>query len=138
MSHRAFSKIYLHIIWHTKGNLPLITPDVQKVIYSTIRQRCDKSGVILFGFGGTEDHIHFAVKIPPSLQITAWIGELKGASSYNVNQACGRESFTWQEGYGVVSFREKELDFILKYIENQVEHHASGKIISSLENISEE
>jgi REP element-mobilizing transposase RayT len=138
LSKRAFAKIYLHFVWHTKGNLPLITPEVQKVIYSTLRLRCDKNGVILFGLGGTEDHIHFAAKIPPNLQIAAWIGELKGASSYNVNQASGCESFAWQEGYGVVSFREKELDFILKYIENQVEHHASGKIISSLENIWEE
>jgi len=138
LSKRAFSKIYLHFVWHTKGNLPLITPEVQKVVYSTIRQRCDKGSVILFSFGGTEDHVHFGVKIPPSLQIAAWVGELKGASSYNVNQLQNSEAFTWQEGYGVVSFREKELDFMMKYIENQIEHHASGKIISSLENISEE
>jgi putative transposase len=94
--------------------------------------------VILFGLGGIEDHIHFAEKIPPSLQIAAWAGELKGASSYNVNQSLNSEAFAWQEGYGVVSFREKELKMILEYIENQPAHHASGRIYPSLESTSEE
>ena len=34
-----------------------------------------------------------------------------------------KERFEWQEGYGVFSYRQQDVDHIYKYIQNQEEHH---------------
>jgi hypothetical protein len=41
-------------------------------------------------------------------------------------------------GYGVVSFGTKDLPWIVKYVRNQKEHHATGKIYERLERIDRE
>jgi hypothetical protein len=50
-----------------------------------------------------------------------------------VNRRTGRKALEWQRGYGVVSFGRAHLDWVLKYIANQREHHRAGKIESRLE-----
>ena len=39
--------------------------------------------------GGTETHVDLAVTIAPTIAISEFIGQLKGASSHEVNQATG-------------------------------------------------
>ena len=33
------------------------------------------------------------------------------------------ERFEWQEGYGVFSYRQRDVGMIYKYVQNQEEHH---------------
>jgi hypothetical protein len=42
----------------------------------------------------------------------------------------------WQNGYGVVSFGTKDLEWVTAYARNQRQHHAEGKIHERLERIS--
>jgi len=76
-----------------------------------VRQRAlQTDGVIVHAIGGVEDHIHLAVSVPPTLNISEWIGELKGASAHFINhEICNRKTLAWQTGYGVVSFGTKDL-----------------------------
>jgi hypothetical protein len=65
-----------------------------------------------------------------------WIGRLKGASSHHVNhEICNRKVLEWQDGYGVVSFGTKDLPWVLEYIRNQRQHHASKRVFDRLERI---
>ena len=49
--------------------------------------------------GGTENHIHLAVSIPPTLLVSDWIGKLKGASAHYTNhEVTKRKSLEWQSG----------------------------------------
>ena len=34
-----------------------------------------------------------------------------------------KERFEWQIGYGVFSYRQRDVDPIYKYVQNQEEHH---------------
>jgi putative transposase len=87
--------------------------------------------------GGTENHVHVAVSIPPTLLISTFIGELKGGSSHTVNQTFrAPERFAWQTGYGVVSFGTGDLKWVRSYIRRQ-KHHASHKVHDRLERITE-
>jgi hypothetical protein len=64
---------------------------------------------------------------------------LKGGSSHTVNQMFPAlvERFAWQVGYGVVSFGTRDLKWVVRYVRNQREHHACGKIEDRLERITE-
>jgi putative transposase len=111
MSRNYYSEINLHLTWHTKRSMPLLTPTIEPVAHRLLKERVIKTpGVYLHEIGGTETHVHLAVTIPPTLTISDWIGELKGGSSHDVNQQMGMRSkaLQWQPGYGVVSFGAKD------------------------------
>ena len=140
MARRYYSEINLHLVWHTKGSQPLLVGDVAKVAYSHLRERIvGTRGVILHGLGGIETHVHAAVSILPTLCISDFVGDIKGFSSHCVNQLRLSDGcFAWQAGYGVVSFGTRDLPWIMRYIETQAEHHATGGTQARLERIDSE
>ena len=139
MSGNYYSEINLHLIWHTKESLPLISDRIEPVLYRYIRQRIIHTpGVFVHEIGGTETHIHVALTIQPTLQISDFVGQLKGASSHEINQTLSQRDkiLQWQSGYGVVSFGAGDLDWVIDYVRRQKEHHAQGKIHTRLERIN--
>lgn len=138
MSRNYYSEINLHIVWHCKHSLPLLTPQVESLAHRFIRKRIiETPGAFVHEIGGIETHVHIAVTIPPTLLISEFIGQRKGGTSHDVNQQFGREKvLEWQTGYGVVSFGTRRLDWVLDYIRNQREHHAQGTIHDRLEHIT--
>jgi putative transposase len=112
MPHNYYSEINLHVTWHTKNSLPLLTTTVEPLVHRYVKQRLIREeGVFVHEIGGTETHIHLVVSIPPTITVSEWIGQLKGASAHEVNaQLVDRgKSLQWQAGYGVVSFGTKDL-----------------------------
>ena len=139
MSHNFYSEINLHITWHCKNSLPLLTPRVELVAYRHVKEKIvNTRGVFVHEIGGTETHIHVAITIPPTLTISEYIGQLKGMSSHDTNKELSLrgKSLEWQGGYGVVSFGTGDLDWVKQYIRNQREHHACGTIHDRLERIT--
>jgi putative transposase len=140
MSRNYYSEINLHIKWHCKESAPMLTAQVEPVAHRIIKQRlANTPEVFLHEIGGTDTHAHVAVTVPPSLTISEFVGQLKGASSHDVNQqfAMRGKVLQWQAGYGVVSFGTKDLPWVRQYIRNQREHHATGRTSNRLERITE-
>jgi len=141
VSRNYHSEINLHIVWHTKSSLPLLTPEVEPLAHRFLKKRIiDTPRAFVHEIGGIETHVHIAVSIPPTLLISELIGQLKGGSSHDVNQALGRgrKVLEWQAGYGVVSFGTRDLPWVVAYIRNQREHHARGTVHERLERITQE
>ena len=137
MPNNVYSEINLHLAWHTKGSAPLIHDAVEHHLYQFLEQRVKQTpGAICHAVGGTDDHVHLAVSIPPTLQVSDWVGQLKGASAHYLNQRImNRNRFAWQAGYGVVSFGSRDLPWVTDYIRNQRVHHAAGRTHDRLERI---
>jgi len=136
MPHNYYSEINLHVTWHAKNSLPLLTPTVEPLVHAYVKQRLiQEKGIFVHEIGGTETHIHLVVSIPPTIVVSEWIGQLKGASAHEVNQHIGLRDKTlqWQTGYGVVSFGTRDLDWVKAYVRNQRQHHAEGKTFDRLE-----
>ena len=129
MPNNVYSEINLHLAWHTKGSAPLIHDAVEHHRYQFLAQRVKQTpGALCHAVGGTDDHVHLAVSIPPTVQVSDWVGQLKGASAHYLNQRImNRNRFAWQAGYGVVSFGSKDLPWVTDYIRQQRDHHATGK-----------
>jgi putative transposase len=84
--------------------------------------------------GGTDNHVHLVVSVPPKVALSVFIGQVKGNSSHWVNHELRLDyRFTWQAEYGVVSFGGKQLDMVVRYVRNQRKHHAEGTAIHLLE-----
>jgi putative transposase len=139
MSRNYYSEINLHLVWHTKSSLPLLTPQVEPFVHHYLRGRViNAEGAFVHAVGGTETHVHLAVTVAPTVLISDLIGQLKGASAHEANRQFGRgrKVLEWQTGYGVVSFGTKGLDWVVAYIRNQREHHARGTVHDRLERIT--
>ncbi len=118
----------------------MLTPQIEPVAHRIIKERILKTpDVFIHEIGGTDTHIHIALTAPPTLTISTFIGQLKGASSHDVNQhfATRGKVLEWQAGYGVVSFGTKDLRWVRDYIRNQRDHHAKGTAVDRLERIIE-
>ena len=131
-------KLYYHFIWGTKNRLPLIESDFVPELYKVIAAKAKRLGGFIHSIGGVEDHVHLAVSIPPKIAPAKFIGDVKGNSSHFVNHVIKPDlEFYWQDEYGVLSFGEKNLPAIVKYIHNQKQHHVDGTLIAAMERMDE-
>jgi hypothetical protein len=80
------------------------------------------------------DHVHLLVRLPPTVTVSEFIGQVKSAASHRVNEEI-RPSFKlkWQEGYGVLTLRKDEVEKVSRYIDNQESHHRTGQLSDLLE-----
>ena len=137
MSRDAYYEIYLHLVWHTKGNAAILRGPIEKAVHEFLRRRImDTDSVYVHEIGGVDDHVHLAVHVAPTVEIAKWIGDLKGACSHYINTEVAKQKLLyWQRGYGVVSFGKNNLPFVVDYIRRQRVHHSDGKIIDRLERV---
>jgi putative transposase len=123
MDDMPYWRAFYHIVWTTKHRMPLITPEIEALIFPSIIHKAREMGAIVYALNGTTDHVHLAAAIPPRVAVAQLVGELKGRSSFIVNHRCD-DNFAWQKGYGVHTFGERHLPWLINYVQRQKEHHA--------------
>jgi putative transposase len=134
MSIRVYSEINLHLTWHTKDNRPLINAAMQPDLYAFLKNKIvETRGAYFHAIGGIDDHVHIGCSVKPSIHLDEWIGQLKGASSYEMGN-----DLQWQAGYGIVSYGTRDLEWVVSYIRNQKQHHAKGTTHDRLERTDDE
>ena len=133
-----FWKLYYHFVWSTKNRLPLIDETIEPELYQVIAAKALDMGGFVHAIGGMEDHTHLAVSIPPKLAPAKFIGDVKGNSSHYINHVVKPDfEFYWQDEYGVLSFGEKNVASVVRYIHNQKQHHADGTLNATMERMDE-
>ena len=131
MSVRVYSEINLHITWHTKNSLPMIDSKMRADLFAFFKNKIvETRGAYFHAIGGIETHVHIGCSVKPSVHIDEWVGQLKGASSFEMGKG-----LQWQAGYGIVSFGTKDLKWVVDYVRDQREHHSRGTIFDRLERI---
>ena len=133
----TYWRTFYHIVWATKYREPLITPEVETVLYPALMGKACEMGALVYALNGIADHIHIVAAIPPRLAVASLVGEAKGRSSHVVNHHLTID-FGWQTGYGVMTFGEKHLHWVVRYVRHQKEHHLSHDVNSVLEICTEE
>lgn len=74
--------------------------------------------------GGTDDHVHILVSLPPTLGVAKAIQLIKGGSSKWIHDTFpAHQDFAWQAGYGAFSIGVSGQEAAIRYIQSQEEHH---------------
>jgi putative transposase len=137
MSSHVFHQLYYHIVWSTKDRLPLIVDDVRAKLIGWIVDECRARKAIVLACNAMPDHVHIFITTPPTVCLSEFIGQVKGACSYAHNHHIGAENhLLWQEGYGVATVRKAEADKVIRYVDNQPEVHANRQASRLLETTS--
>ncbi len=128
----AYWRLFYHFVWTTKNREPLIAPSIEPNIYRFLHAEAKKMYVPLFVIGGIEEHVHVLTAVRPAVSLADFAQQLKGSSSRFISLEF-KMPFEWQEGYGVFSVSEEDVPTVIKYVENQKQHHAQGTIIPEWE-----
>lgn len=121
---QSLAQILLHVVFSTKNRQPLIPEAVQVPLHAYLAGICRAQGSQAYRIGGTDNHIHIACTLPKTLPLSKLMEEVKKSSSVWIKTQHERcENFAWQAGYGAFSLGQSQLPKLIRYIENQPEHH---------------
>jgi REP element-mobilizing transposase RayT len=98
---------FVHCVFSTKGRRDLISPDLQPRLYPYLGGIARKLGFNLLIAGGTANHVHLLIALPPTLRLAEVIQKLKANSSRWIREQ--GVAFVWQEGYGGFSVSPSQL-----------------------------
>ncbi len=132
-----FWKCYYHVVWATENRQTVITAEIEPRIHDIVRRKSTALKCDVIAINGTEDHIHVAVMIRPSLAVSEWVQQVKGITAHELNHTYPDmlDTFKWQNGYGVLTFGAKNLAYVVRYIERQKDHHRENQLEPYLETI---
>jgi len=119
MAH-TFSRNYVHVIFGTKDRRKTITQELQTRLWAYVAGIGRNHDIGILAVGGTEDHVHILLHLPPKISLAKAVLLLKSNSSKWMNEVT---EFSWQEGYGAFSVSASNLDAVIRYIRNQRQHH---------------
>ena len=121
----TYSKIYVQIVFAVKGRQNLLAKEWREEVFRYIAGIINNKGQKALIVNGVGDHVHVLIGLRPAMAVADLAREIKNNSSNFINQKkLVRGRFSWQEGYGVFSYSESQVDKVFKYIENQEEHHS--------------
>ena len=70
------------------------------------------------------DHIHIFIGMKPTCCLSDLVREIKKSSNEFINEKkFSKSKFQWQAGFGAFSYNHSSLDSVIKYIQNQKQHH---------------
>ncbi|WP_291286566.1 IS200/IS605 family transposase [Flavobacterium sp.] len=120
----TYSQLYIHIVFTVKGRQNLISKNWKAEIYKYITGIVSNKGQKLITINGMPDHIHILIGLKPDKSISDLVRDIKANSSKFINDKKWiNGKFEWQNGFGAFSYSHSHLTNIIKYIENQEEHH---------------
>ena len=130
-----YCRVYVHLVWKTWDKLPLLQPDVVSIAYKVILSKAQDNSCPVLAIGGVEDHVHVVIRLHSTAQISKVVREMKSGSSHEINVARPGKFFEWQGSYGALSVSESALQTVIRYVENQADHHKRNYLKNELETI---
>ncbi len=121
---QSLSKVYVHITFSTKHHQSFIDEVIKTSLFEYVGGICKGMECNPLKVGGHRDHVHILCMLSRKVPQMKLLEEIKKQSSKWIKtKGPAYSGFYWQDGYGIFSVNPKETDIVVKYIENQQEHH---------------
>ena len=120
----TYHQIYLQTVFAVKYRNAVIDKAWKSQLMGVIGNLINETNCKTIIVNGVEDHVHCFLGLKPVVSVSELMKTVKAKSSKYINDhSLTQARFEWQEGYGVFSYRQRDIDTIYKYIQNQEEHH---------------
>ena len=122
---QSLAQIYVHLVFSTKERQPLLlNGGFRKRTHAYLAGVCKEHESPAVVIGGVADHVHILSRLGRTIDLATLVRELKRDSSKWIKENDPRlRGFHWQAGYGAFSVSPSHVDALVRYIENQEEHH---------------
>ena len=120
----TYTSLYYHVVFSTRHRVRCLDREIEARVWAYIGGVARKHRMTALRVGGYEDPIHSLITAPPSLALSQAVQFLKGETSRWMHEEFPELSgFAWQDGYGAFSVGKSNLPEVVRYIQNQREHH---------------
>jgi len=132
MGHTFTSHLY-HVVFSTKGRLPLIKREVRDELHKYMCGVAKRHGARVIRINGTADHVHLLAIIKPATAVADFVRLLKTNSSKWLSETFApMRVFEWQAGYSSFTLSESMADVVKRYIDGQEAHHRTRTFAEEL------
>jgi REP element-mobilizing transposase RayT len=120
----SYSKIYIQIVFAVRKRNPLISPAWEEELFKYMTGIITQKGQKLLAINGLPDHIHIFMGIQAKCCLSDLVREIKKSSNNFIKKnGFVRSHFQWQEGFAAFSYGQSQIGRVIKYIDNQKQHH---------------
>src|SRR5215467_5287360 len=120
----TYTSLHYHVVFSTKERVRWISQEIEQRVWAFIGGIARKHRMTALQVGGIEDHIHALVTAPPVYAPSQVAQFLKGESSKWMHEEFPRlRDLGWQDGYAAFTVSKSNIPAVIKYIQNQREHH---------------
>ena len=120
----TYHQIYLQTVFAVKYRNAVIKKEWRPKLLGVIGSLINETNCKTIIVNGVEDHVHCFLGLRRVVSISELMKTVKAKSSKYINDhSLTPVRFEWQEGYGVFSYSQKDVDAVYKYIQHQEEHH---------------
>ena len=120
----TYTSLYYHIVFSTKNRVHWVNLEIEQRLWEYLGGIARRHKASALQIGGTSDHVHALVFAPAVLSPSQIAQFLKGDSSKWIHvELRGLRQFAWQDGYGAFTVSKSQLPEVIRYIQNQREHH---------------
>lgn len=125
-----YTQIHIQFVFAVKYRNAVIESSWKNDLYKYMAGIVKNNNHKLLSINGMPDHVHILVGLRPSQSISDLMQDVKAGSSKWINSMkLVKGKFEWQEGYGAFSYSKSHLDNVIRYIENQEQHHKKSTFI---------
>lgn len=120
----TYTQIYIHIVFAVQGRQNLISREHKEEMHKYITGIVTNQKQKMIAINSMPDHVHILIGQTPDIALLELVGDIKTGSTNHINRqrwVAGR--FSWQEGFGAFSYARSQLPAVIRYIENQEQHH---------------
>jgi putative transposase len=120
----TYHQIYLQTVFAVKYRMAIIDQSWKHDLFAVLGSLINETKCKTIIVNGVEDHVHCFLGLRPVVSVSELMKTVKAKSSKFINDHdLTGERFEWQEGYGVFSYSQSQVESVYKYIQNQQEHH---------------
>ncbi|MDZ7303901.1 MAG: IS200/IS605 family transposase [candidate division KSB1 bacterium] len=120
----TYTQIYIHVVFAVQGRQNLLQPEHKEELHKYITGIVRNRGQKLIAINSMPDHVHLLIGLKPNIALSDLVRDIKAASSGFINEKKWvRGRFNWQEGFGAFSYSHSQVDRVVKYINDQEQHH---------------
>jgi putative transposase len=127
----TFTQIHIHAVFAVKNRASLIDVAWEARLYEYIAGIIRSNNHKPLTVNGMPDHVHAVFGFNTTQTISDLLGIIKACSSKWINDnSLSKYKFNWQTGYGAFSCSKSQLPALIKYVNNQKEHHKKKSFVS--------
>lgn len=134
----TYTQIYIQVVFAVQGRQSLIQPERNDELQKYITGIVTNQGQKLIAINNMPDHMHILIGQKPTMALSDLVRDIKAGSSGFINDCrwvAGR--FSWQEGFGAFSYGHSQLGAVIRYIQNQQQHHRRRSFAEEYEQLLE-
>jgi putative transposase len=132
----TYTQLHIQFVFAVKYRKAQITKEWKERLYQYMTSIFQNHKHKMLQINSMPDHIHAFIGMRPHQSISDLMQIVKSETTKWINdEKITKFPFAWQEGYGAFSYAKSQVDHVIRYIQNQEEHHKKENFLDEYRKI---